>query len=68
MSKENKITVKLLDDLELSIKNKTNAYSENSSIIFRYASDLGGTIIDNNTFSFFSKEPFIEFINKLLEF
>jgi hypothetical protein len=56
------------NEKKVIIQNNTSTLSDNMSILTRYVLDLGGNMINNNTASFLSKDAFVEFINKVLEF
>lgn len=53
---------------QVVIQSDTTTFSENISLLSTYALELGGNIINSNTVQFTSEEPFIEFVDKLLEF
>ena len=56
------------NEKKVIIQNNTSTLSDNMSILTRYVLDLGGNMINNDTASFLSKDAFVEFINKVLEF
>lgn len=56
------------NEKKVIIQNNTSILSDNMSILTRYVLDLGGNMINNDTASFLSKDAFVEFINKVLEF
>lgn len=55
-------------ELECTIKNNTSAYIDNQSILSTYVLNLGGTMLQSNVATFTSKDAYVEFLNKLLEF
>ncbi|MBQ2938351.1 MAG: hypothetical protein IJE05_05715 [Clostridia bacterium] len=53
------------NEKELTLKDCTDIFSENRHEIFKWISEVGGTIVNSNTVKVFSNEAFTELLIKL---